>query len=477
MISPKFHDNKYLRVYSQIIQRAKLRSLDGYVEKHHILPTSLGGYNIAENIVRLTAREHFIVHELLIRFTSGTDRQKMCYALSFFRTSNTKHKRKLTARQYQVARLAHAEAKRGWKPSAKTCAAVSAAKRGIPLSQAQKDKMGKALKRQIPCWYLLGDEYLSHPDFYRFCLDTGVGRANVQAGIIAHGAHVLTCGKNKGMVLTFQDLGAHEMLKLRASALSETHQSRSAAVRKANEKKKPTSIIKEHAALSSFSVPLETSIHLMQEYNEPVKNALWFFDDELTKPTIIQSMLNNVAGKSTKIAARKTAVVELNRNEARSFLKQNHLQGAGSGAVLYIGLKQGDTLLSVMSFGKARYNPIAKYELLRFASLLGTVVVGGASKLMAYARTKLVGQIVSYADLRYGTGKVYQQLGFMFQGNSKPGYWYIKDGKRSHRSQFQKHKLKDLLTDFNPAETEIKNMLRHGYERIFDLGHAVYLST
>jgi 5-methylcytosine-specific restriction endonuclease McrA len=38
---------------------------EGYVERHHILPKSLGGTDESNNMVSLTAREHWIAHLLL----------------------------------------------------------------------------------------------------------------------------------------------------------------------------------------------------------------------------------------------------------------------------------------------------------------------------------------------------------------------------------------------------------------------------
>ena len=77
----KFLQNKYSRIYYQLIDRAKSRTLTTYTEKHHIIPKSLGGSNETGNIVKLTAREHFICHMLLIKMTEGKDRTKMCFAL------------------------------------------------------------------------------------------------------------------------------------------------------------------------------------------------------------------------------------------------------------------------------------------------------------------------------------------------------------------------------------------------------------
>lgn len=66
--------NKYTRWYVNIIQQALVRnSLDGYVEKHHILPRcfKMGGESDRDNLVLLTAREHFICHKLLTKMTNN----------------------------------------------------------------------------------------------------------------------------------------------------------------------------------------------------------------------------------------------------------------------------------------------------------------------------------------------------------------------------------------------------------------------
>ena len=55
----------YQKIYDQIIERAKNRKLEGYKERHHIVPKCLGGSNDKNNLVELTAQEHFICHMLL----------------------------------------------------------------------------------------------------------------------------------------------------------------------------------------------------------------------------------------------------------------------------------------------------------------------------------------------------------------------------------------------------------------------------
>ena len=61
----------YQKVYDKLVKRAQLRQkanpIEGYKERHHIIPRCMGGLDTKENIVELTAREHFIIHQLLVK--------------------------------------------------------------------------------------------------------------------------------------------------------------------------------------------------------------------------------------------------------------------------------------------------------------------------------------------------------------------------------------------------------------------------
>ena len=99
-----FNNTKYTRTYYRLINRAHTRQLDDYKERHHIIPQSMGGNNKKENLVYLTAREHFICHWLLIKMTSGSDKAKMLYALNMMRVKNDLQERystKITSRVYE----------------------------------------------------------------------------------------------------------------------------------------------------------------------------------------------------------------------------------------------------------------------------------------------------------------------------------------------------------------------------------------
>ena len=97
-----FIDNKYSKCYYSIVEHRKNNPVTGYVERHHVVPKSLGGSNKKENIVALTAREHFICHRLLVRMTSGKDKMKMSFALRNIVNRENKYQQryKISSRTY-----------------------------------------------------------------------------------------------------------------------------------------------------------------------------------------------------------------------------------------------------------------------------------------------------------------------------------------------------------------------------------------
>jgi hypothetical protein len=106
-----FIDNKYTKWYYNIVKNAKSRViLDCYTEKHHIVPRCMGGKD-GDNIVTLTAKEHFMCHRLLIKMVTGQTKCRLSYALLWFTRKNPNHKRPtITSRQYETIRKEVAKA-------------------------------------------------------------------------------------------------------------------------------------------------------------------------------------------------------------------------------------------------------------------------------------------------------------------------------------------------------------------------------
>jgi hypothetical protein len=149
--------NKYTTWYNNIIATAKSRVLSNktYTELHHIIPRSLGGNNDPSNLVKLTAREHFVCHLLLPRMLVGIAKRNMTFAI--WSMLNRDHSRqrsrhKVNSRLYQRLKIQVAKAlsqlhkgkivseETKHKISAKAKGRISPNK-GKPMSEDQKQKM------------------------------------------------------------------------------------------------------------------------------------------------------------------------------------------------------------------------------------------------------------------------------------------------------------------------------------------------
>lgn len=118
----------YKKVHDSIIARALAReSVDGYTEKHHIIPKSLGGGNDKSNLVTLTAREHYIVHWLLFKIHRN---QEMAFAWHRM-THGKKSVKRYVSHTFPYARKARV-------------AYVSAMLKGKKLTDEHKSKLRAA---------------------------------------------------------------------------------------------------------------------------------------------------------------------------------------------------------------------------------------------------------------------------------------------------------------------------------------------
>jgi hypothetical protein len=83
----------YGKIYDSLISRALERtsSADEYYEKHHIIPKCIGGDNSKSNLVLLTASEHFLAHQLLVKM--HPENHKLVFAAHMMINGSQKHKR------------------------------------------------------------------------------------------------------------------------------------------------------------------------------------------------------------------------------------------------------------------------------------------------------------------------------------------------------------------------------------------------
>lgn len=199
---------------------------------------------------------------------------------------------------------------------------------------------------------------------------------------------------------------------------------------------------------------------------------LQFFDFEWSeKCDLLKSMINHrLGGLSIKKYARH---LKITTGPASAFFDVNHLQG-NKPATHTFRLEDNDRqILAAMSFSKhAKYG----WEIARYAVKAGYSVTGGASRLFKEFISKANPKhVLTFADRRYSTGKLYKILGFKHVGITLPNYIYLsrcgQSFNRHSRISCQKHKLKDFLPIYSKSVTEHENMFNNGFRRLWDAGH------
>ena len=81
----------YQKIYNNITRRGQNRILEGYSEKHHIVPRCMGGTDEVTNLVSLTPEEHYLCHLLLVKIHPKNIR--LVKAAMFMVSSNDNVKR------------------------------------------------------------------------------------------------------------------------------------------------------------------------------------------------------------------------------------------------------------------------------------------------------------------------------------------------------------------------------------------------
>ena len=111
-------------VYNNIIKKAlkenRIKNDNIYYEKHHIIPKCLNGSNEINNIVLLTAREHFLCHWLLVKIHPNNNKLKYAFHI-MCSINNNQENRKINSSLFKYARE----------------------KINIPLSEEAKNKIRK----------------------------------------------------------------------------------------------------------------------------------------------------------------------------------------------------------------------------------------------------------------------------------------------------------------------------------------------
>lgn len=204
---------------------------------------------------------------------------------------------------------------------------------------------------------------------------------------------------------------------------------------------------------------------------EGIRLFQFFSDEWINKGDICRSMLVNALHKNaTKLNARDCEVRAILPAQSKEFANANHISG-GTRAAHHLGLFHKSRGLVGIATTRT---PIQKKhghacELARMCFLRNTSVRGGASKLLSHvkqlARDGGFEALLSYAELRYGTGNVYEKDGFTLVGEALNNYWYTDGERRYDRFKFRAQ----------PGKPEKQVAEEAGVRSVWGCGNRIYL--
>lgn len=186
----------------------------------------------------------------------------------------------------------------------------------------------------------------------------------------------------------------------------------------------------------------------------------------------------NLLKPRQKIYARKCQKKEISLIEANEFLNIYHLQGAIKASRCFALIYENE-IVSVMTFGKPRYNKKYEYELLRYAA--SKDIIGGAEKLFKFSLERLnINRLISYCDCNKFDGTVYNKLGFKKIRVSICKHWYkIKTGQHITDNLLRTHGFDRLLGEqygkYGKGSSNEDLMKNFGFLEIYDAGQATYI--
>lgn len=190
-------------------------------------------------------------------------------------------------------------------------------------------------------------------------------------------------------------------------------------------------------------------------------------------PSKIISML------STKevVFGRNCIIKEVPVEKTAEFLATYHIQGYARDKIR-IGLYYEDKLVSLMTFGKPRYNKNYQYELIRYCNAEFNVI-GGAEKLFKYfVANYRPSSIISYCDLSKFSGQVYEKLGFKkIRTSGAAKHWYNLKTKEHITDNLLRQRGFDQLfkTNHGKGTSNEVLMLEAGFVEVYDCGQATYV--
>ena len=192
---------------------------------------------------------------------------------------------------------------------------------------------------------------------------------------------------------------------------------------------------------------------------------LMIYEDEWVKKNhIVKTLILNRLGLShpTSFRYQKTEIRSVNHSVVDPFYDKYHYIGKVNARINY-GVFLKEKLVAAISFKRPTRQSRHDWELVRMVSEPGIRIHGIWSKLLQiFRKDHCPVSIVSFSDNRIFTGSVYQLMGFKFDGDVRPDYYWVDGSNRKHKSTMRKRP--------NEKGTETELRTAQGMRKIYDLG-------
>lgn len=209
--------------------------------------------------------------------------------------------------------------------------------------------------------------------------------------------------------------------------------------------------------------------------NELGLDLLTIYEDEWhDKKDVVKNVIRYKLNKAntSKTYARECYIKNIDSNLKRDFFNETHIQGSGPSSINLGLFDKSDQLIAVMGLIKNNQDLILN----RFSTK--HTVPGGFSKLLSYVEKNIeFEKIVTFADLRWSNGNLYEKTGFIKDKMLPPDYYYVHNNIRYHKFNFRHSKLRTLFNDYDPNKSEHENCLNNNTFRLYDCGKIKYIYT
>lgn len=197
------------------------------------------------------------------------------------------------------------------------------------------------------------------------------------------------------------------------------------------------------------------------------KRNMDLFHDELRSQPCFRSLVQRVNKlKYHRVRPQQCEIRLITNREARPFYATYHYIGPCD-SKYNIGVYYQEQLLACLSLRKPSRQNAGDWEISRMARNPDNQIHGIWSYLMKWIRDRklISGMLITYSDNRIFTGNVYKHMGFEHISDVAPNYYWVKDGKRYHKSNMRKTE-----EERQSGLTEHQLRTAQGYQKVFDNG-------